>query len=335
MFSKKPQALEPLIDMIIDALTEEEASIALEPPKTIEAFSIWYLEAIKILELSISADRAAPATTNRDVRMMCRCASTAAKLEEAIELSISFGEMIYPRLGKQSLSIQGNKAIFSLDSLREKETSVSHLVDITGIYAYYQLFQWLIGTPLKLNCINIGLQQRDDVLPFLRLFNAPVLVGSKDYILEFPTAYLNQSVVRTADELPEFLKTFPCEIFNSQENELARQVEALITASIKQSLSPPTLAEITDTLNIPESTLRKHLKNANTSYRQIKKACLMEVATSYLERPSMSITEISLQLGFSDDTSFRRAFKKAFTISPSQWRNGLGMDDGLQRRTPT
>lgn len=320
MPSKQTHALTPLVDLIVEALKEKKVSIPLAPPKTTEAFAFWYLEAMKALEFSLRVDTDSPPVTNRDIQMMCRCAVTGANLAESIDIVISFADMLYPRMGKQKITTVGDKTIFSLESLRPEQNAVSHLVDITGIYAYYQLFQWLIGMSLKLDCINIGVQQRDDALPFLRLFNAPVLVGNENYILEFHTKYLDQPVVRTPDELPRFLETFPCEVFNSQENTLARQVEAIITAAIKQHLPIPTLNDISVTLTIPESTLRKRLKEENTSYRHLKESCVMDMAKYYLQRPSMTISDISTQLGFSDDTSFRRAFKNSFHTSPSEWR---------------
>ena len=157
-------------------------------------------------------------------------------------------------------------------------------------------------------------------MPFLRLFNAPVLSGDDHYSIEFPASYLKQPVVRVNRELPAFIETFPCDVFGSKDNSLIRQVEALIIAAIQQMSSIPTLEEMTHTLAVPESTLRRRLKHCGTSYREIREACLLEMAKRYLLRKDMSIDQISRQLGFSDDTSFRRAFKAWVAMSPSDWR---------------
>lgn len=313
-------SLNPLIDILTAALQEADVSLDIPLPTTTSQFALWYLETVKTLELALAVGASRPPVENRDIQMLCRCVLSAKDLQEAIGLVIEFSEMLHPRNGRQQMHIDDGVVVFSLDTLREFENPISHLVDITGLFAFYQLFQWLIGVELPLLRVNIGPAQRDDVLPFLRLFNAPVLAGKKKYTIEFPQAYLNQAVVRVNRELPAFIATFPCEVFGSIDNSLIRQIEALITAAIQQISSIPTLREMTNTLGVPESTLRRRLKQAGTSYRTLRENCLLEMAKRYLQRNDMSIDQISRQLGFSDDTSFRRAFRTWVNMSPSDWR---------------
>lgn len=301
-------------------MREADVELDIPLPKTTKQFNQWYLETVKTLELSLADGVARPAVHNREIRMLCRCVISAIDLEEAIRLVIEFSEMLHPRNGKQAITIVDGVVVFSLDTLRRSHSPISHLVDITGLYAFYQLFQWLIGIELPLLRVNIGQAQRDDLLPFLRLFNAPVLAGNENYSLEFSLEYLCQPVVRVNRELPAFIETFPCDVFGSKDNSLIRQIEALITAAIQQMSSIPTLTDMTNTLSIPESTLRRRLKQSGTSYRALREACLLEMAKRYLQRSDMSVDQISRQLGFSDDTSFRRAFKSWVNMSPSDWR---------------
>ena len=317
-------SLSPLIEILSSALREADVDLGIPLPKTTREFNHWYLESVKTLEFAIAEGVKRPPVRNREIRMLCRCVISALDLEEAIRLVIEFSEMLQPRNGKQSIVVHDDVVKFSLDTLREHDSPVSHLVDITGLYAFYELFQWLIGVELPLIRVNIGPAQRDDLLPFLRLFNAPVLAGEELYSMEFPITFLKQPVVRVNRELPAFIETFPCDVFGSKDNSLIRQIEALITAAIQQMSSIPTLAEMTNTLSVPESTLRRRLKQSGTSYRELREACSLEMAKRYLLRKEMSIEHISRQLGFSDDTSFRRAFKSWVNMSPSDWRKHHG-----------
>lgn len=300
----------------------EEAGVELEAalPTTTAAFSAWYLEAIKALELAVSNQGNQQPIYNRDIQMLCRCVMSAEDLAEAIDVTIEYSDMLHPRNGRQRIVSDGQLAIFSLDTLRTAPTPVSHLVDIVGLFAFYQLFQWLIGSELKLNRVVIGPAQRDDVLPFLRLFNAPVLTGKDSYTIEFAADYLAQPVVRSKNELPAFIATFPCEVFSNTDNELIKQVEVLMMAALQQMAPLPTSQELRKTLGFSESTFRRKLLSSGTSYRTLREHCLKATAQRYLKRYDLSIEQVSRQLNFSDDTAFRRAFKSWVGVSPSTWR---------------
>ena len=105
---------------------------------------------------------------------MCRCTLSARTLREAIELCGRYCAMLHPRAGRLSLERDCSLASVQLDSLRPETTTASSLADITGLFAFRQLFQWLVGADLRLRQVRIGPIERDDVLPFLLLFGAPV-----------------------------------------------------------------------------------------------------------------------------------------------------------------
>ncbi len=316
-----PSSLRPLIKILSGALVEANVDLGMALPQSVSEFSHWYLEAIKALELAVANQGQQQPIYNRDIQMLCRCVLSATNLSEAIRLTIEFSDMLHPRNGKQAVDISSESVVFSLDTLRKCPTPISSLVDITGLHAFYQLFQWLIGIELPLTKVRIGLGQRDDVLPFLRLFNAPVLAVRNNYSFEFPVEFLQLPVVRTNKELSGFIAHFPCEVFGSAGNDIMQQVEALITAAVQQMLPIPTLRQLTQTLGIPESTFRRRLHREGTSFRELRESCLQEMASRYLRRDDLSIEQISRQLGFSDGTSFRRAFKAWTSMSPSAWRN--------------
>ncbi|MCP4677758.1 MAG: AraC family transcriptional regulator [Deltaproteobacteria bacterium] len=47
-----------------------------------------------------------------------------------------------------------------------------------------------------------------------------------------------------------------------------------------------------------------------------------KAASQLVSNPAKSITEIALDYGFSSSATFSRAFKEAFSVSPSEWREG-------------
>ena len=73
-------------------------------------------------------------------------------------------------------------------------------------------------------------------------------------------------------------------------------------------------------LNMTPQTLRRRLKEANTSYQEIKDAIRKDASVYYLSKPDLSIDEIALLMGFSEASSFHRAFKKWTGKTPSNFR---------------
>jgi len=313
-------AIGPLVDLLRRELDLASLSLPGREPKSIRAFTLWYLEAVQLLDAHCAEGDEHPAMARGEVELMCRCALSARSLEEAMQLCARFCEMLYPRAGRIELRLRRNVASFRLDSLRGSQTTASSLVDITGLFAFRQLFQWLVGVDLQLLQVSIGPVEREDVLPFLRLFRAPVLAGGVGYALDFPGSVLRLPVVRTSGEFPAFFTVFPCAVFEDTRRTLAAQVVSLLSASLRQGAGIPTQEQLATALGLSLSTFRRRLARAGTSFRELREACLQESAEYWLSHTDLMITDISAQLGFSDAGAFRRAFRQWTGVAPGEWR---------------
>lgn len=81
------------------------------------------------------------------------------------------------------------------------------------------------------------------------------------------------------------------------------------------------LDKLAQSLNLSESRLR-HLFKAETgiSPMQYLKAQRMQKARKLLETTFLNVKEVMLKVGAKDTSHFIRDFKKAFGLSPSQYR---------------
>lgn len=76
--------------------------------------------------------------------------------------------------------------------------------------------------------------------------------------------------------------------------------------------------ELANKLNLSVRTLNRRLREADINYRGLIDKYKLEKAMHLLHDPDISMTEISYQLGFSDLSTFSRAFKRWTGTSPSQ-----------------
>lgn len=311
---------EPLMVLLEQELSD--AGIAYPRPRaaSIGEFTQFYLDVVQLLEAQVAGDSEQQPMSRTEVELLCCCALAATTLGEAITICQRFCTMLTPRAGQLGLRVRGDRATFSLDSLRQATTSASNLVDITGLFAFRQLFQWLVGVDLPLRQVGIGSMQRDDVLAFLQLFRAPVLTGGKLYTLEFGRSALDLPIVRSRNEFPGFFAVFPCGVFDMTANALPQQVSALLYAAARQGGGIPTQQEVAASLDIPCSTFRRHLVEEGAAFRQLREEALRDIAQELLARDGIAISDIAAHLGFADVTAFRRAFMRWSSESPSAWR---------------
>ena len=73
-------------------------------------------------------------------------------------------------------------------------------------------------------------------------------------------------------------------------------------------------------------SLRRRLRDEGTSFRSLLDEVRSSLADEWLEDPRRSITEIGLDLGYTDAANFARAYRRTKGVSPSAARRQrLGM----------
>jgi AraC-like DNA-binding protein len=81
-----------------------------------------------------------------------------------------------------------------------------------------------------------------------------------------------------------------------------------------------TEATIASDLHMSTRNLNRKLVAENTSFKALLLEIRSELASQYINDASLTLTEISYMLGFSEISSFSRAFKRWTGQSPSEVR---------------
>ena len=77
-------------------------------------------------------------------------------------------------------------------------------------------------------------------------------------------------------------------------------------------------------LNMTVRTLQNKLENAGTSYQQLLDETRQELAQDYIAKKRMTVSEIAYLLGYTDISSFSRAFKRWTALSPRAYLKSVG-----------
>jgi AraC-like DNA-binding protein len=102
-------------------------------------------------------------------------------------------------------------------------------------------------------------------------------------------------------------------------------ISAKVTQVILERLASgaPSDSDVADALHMSSRTLSRRLADENTSFRELLTNVRRELADAYIADETVPITEISYILGFSDLSSFSRAFKVWNGHSPKVSRDKL------------
>jgi AraC-like DNA-binding protein len=68
-------------------------------------------------------------------------------------------------------------------------------------------------------------------------------------------------------------------------------------------------------------SLHRALNNAGTTFGNILEETRKDLAEHYLADPGYDLTEIAFKLGYTEQSSFSRAFKRWIGESPIDYRN--------------
>ena len=98
---------------------------------------------------------------------------------------------------------------------------------------------------------------------------------------------------------------------------VVNQVESII---FSRGSIHSTEEEVASLLLMNKRTLARRLNDENSCFREIRDKVLATLACEYLSQTQLSVEVIAQIIGYHDSASFRRAFKRWKSITPSQFR---------------
>jgi AraC-like DNA-binding protein len=179
-------------------------------------------------------------------------------------------------------------------------------------------------SPLK---VRLRRSAPADVTAFARVFRAPLAFGADANLLAFdraafetPLEGANPELARHNDEIVlKYLAHF-------DRHNITNRVHGALVELL--SLGEPSQEKIADTLHMSLRNLQRKLAAESTSYKEILNNTRRDLALSYMKDPKYTISEITYLLGFSDTSSFTRAFRRWTGKSPSAYRADPGSAAG-------
>jgi len=156
--------------------------------------------------------------------------------------------------------------------------------------------------------------------PYRELFRAPVRFGGAADRLCF-TDEEWMSPTESADEALTGLLEGHARILAERIPQPAGGFRAAVQEAIASALAEGGSAvDVARALHVSVRTLQRKLVATGTTFREVSEAVRGQLAEEYLTDSAVSIAEVAFLLGFSDQSSFNRAFRRWTGESPGRWR---------------
>jgi len=113
---------------------------------------------------------------------------------------------------------------------------------------------------------------------------------------------------------------------------LARSTTREVVDKIVEKLpdGPPGQQQIAEALHVSNRTLQRKLREEGTSFKDLLRDTRMQLARKYLRSPGRSVVETAYMLGFSEPSTFSRAFKRWTGMAPAEYREAA-LEDGASQ----
>jgi AraC-like DNA-binding protein len=181
----------------------------------------------------------------------------------------------------------------------------------------------VMGQAFAAREFHVTYRRPDDTADYPNIFGCPVVFGEPENRLVFDATWLDgkpklgndityATVVELCDRLIDELQLSAG---------VAGKVRRVLLTNL---MRPRSFGDIAHDVNMSERTLRRKLREENTSFRSLVDQLRMDMAIKYLRDTDLTVEAIAESLGFSDAANFRQAFRRWTKAAPHAFRDISG-----------
>ncbi|AEB84058.1 AraC family transcriptional regulator [Alicycliphilus denitrificans] len=188
---------------------------------------------------------------------------------------------------------------------------------------FWRMLVWLHGGRLVPQGFDFAFEAPPHAAGYAQIYSGTLRFGQPRSAVWFDDAAFAQPVHRDAVALRAFLHATPGNLVGPRliERDASAQVRALLQQTCPEW---PTLTATAQRLHMSVSALQRHLAAEGKSFQMLKDELRRDMAIVRLTSTRASLHAIAVELGFTDSTSFQRAFKGWTGSAPGDYRSQAG-----------
>jgi len=182
--------------------------------------------------------------------------------------------------------------------------------------------RWVLARDLRPAWFEMAAPAETDLFFHERMFGCPIRPLSTRYALFFSPADAALSLPTANSVLSQFHDSL---VEEKMKRLGLSQIGVRVRDEIVRHLAEgePRRPMIARLLGMSDRTLRRRLEDEGTSFGQLLDEARRDLAAHYVSRADLSLGEIAYLLGFNNQSSFFRAWKRWFDVPPRHFRTNL------------
>jgi AraC-like DNA-binding protein len=250
----------------------------------------------------------------------CRLLIEARTLGEALRTGLRYYRLLLADFTPR-LQVQDGAARVSVVSRGQPPGPAQAYAERAFSFLGYGLACWLVARRIPLLAVDYPPSALGHSHDAGLLFQAPVHHGQPGTGWRFAAQWLDLPVVQNAQSLREFLQQAPASLLVKyrDQSSVTERIRRILRRHLAGEL--PSLDDIGRQLAMTPQTLRRRLHDEGQGFRAIKDDLRRDAAIEYLARPELTLPEIAALLGFSEASTFHRAFKHWTGAAPGEYRH--------------
>jgi len=217
--------------------------------------------------------------------------------------------------------VDNNRSIGIKCSLYTKNVLVKKEPIEAFFAATLKVLNEYMGLQIKLEKLELDFEVKNIQL-YQDIFHITPEMNKEHSIMWFKKELMETKFIGSDKELYLTLsKRADCLLENLNDNSFVCDVKKIIIKSFLE-YEKPSLDLIANTMSYSIRSIQYKLSKYNYTYSSLLEEVRKEMIQNLLKQ-NTSISNISFILGYSDLSSFNKAFKKWFKVSPSEYKNSL------------
>lgn len=247
---------------------------------------------------------------------------------EFLHLYTRYGNLI-SNGGNLDIEVTENKIFCHGSTPAERPHISRHAVEF-NIMGMLNLCRWLGGTNIAPDFLELNYAEETDYTAMRTLAGCEIRFGCPEIKASFSRHYLDRSFMQGDTSMRPMLEVEiqrRLQLLQSKQQQhdpkIARIRQFIADNLLKET---PELRTIANTLDESVRSLQRHLSNHNTNYKSLLDEVRKEMAHQHIRNPELTLVDVALILGFSDQSTFQRAFKRWHGMCPGEFRKTMSLE---------
>jgi len=258
--------------------------------------------------------------------MLCHSVLGCRSLAQALDRSLRFYGILLDDLAGVLVRERGEARI----ELRARAAGAERRVFAheSLLMLLYGVACWLVGRRIPILRAQFSYAEPAHSAEYRLMYCTALSFDAPCTAIAFDAAYLDLPIVQNERTIKDFLRNAPENIILKYKN--GSSVSARIRRRLRQVVAGeiPEFEALASELNMTAATMRRRLHDEGSSYQSIKDQLRRDLAVRFLSHSDRSVMDIALELGFSERSSFHRAFRKWTGASPGEFRRSRSVPAG-------